>query len=185
VSRDGSAVGTVSLGTPLAVNAGPHFVVVTAPGYAERRFDVTIAEGAREQIDVQPGAKVSAEGAASIVATPQQPRQDEVHTYRLLAYGALGVGAVGLTVGIATGLVAGSKHGALEGECSGNNCPPSAQGDLDSFPSLKTCSTVGYVVGAAGLVGGAVLWFTGPRPMTGATARVWIGPTSAGLAGAF
>jgi hypothetical protein len=104
-----------------------------------------------------------------------------------LAFVAFGVGAAGLAVGIVAGLAGESKHAALEGECAANgDCPVSAQGDLDAFHSLKTASTVGYVLGFAAVAGGVVLWFTTPnaRPH-GASARLWIGPRLAGLSGTF
>jgi hypothetical protein len=184
VSRDGVLVDATSLGMPVGVNPGAHMVVVTAPGHAERRYDVTIAEGGREQISVEPGAPLAAERPK---AQPAQPARDKSRTSEFLVYGAIGVGGIGLTVGIATGLAAGSKHSALQQECQSNgDCPLSAQGDLDTFHSLRTWSTIAYGVGAAGLIGGAALWLWLPRGQsTGPAAGLWFGPTSARLTGSF
>jgi hypothetical protein len=44
---------------------------------------------------------------------------------------------------------------------------------------------VGYVVGALGAAGGAVLWLTAPKGVQERSARVWIGPGAAGLGGQF
>jgi hypothetical protein len=186
VSRDGVLLELTSLGVLFGVNSGAHTIVVTAHGHAERRFDVTVAEGAHEQIGVEPGPTIAI-GRATPAAVASE--HDTSQASRFLVYGAIGVGAVGLTVGIATGLAAGSKHSELEGECQPNgDCPSSAQGDLDGFRSLKTWSTVGYVVGAAGLVGGAVLWLWLPKDRSygpGPSARLWIGPESITLRGWF
>jgi len=95
-----------------------------------------------------------------------------------------GVGVVGLAVGVITGLMAGSSHSSLTNECNGNSCPTSAQSDLDSFHSMKTISTIGYVVGAVGLIGAGVLYFTTGKT-SAPTTGVWIGPTSVGLGGRF
>jgi hypothetical protein len=179
VSRDGVVVELASLGVTVGINPGTHAIVVAAPGHVDRRFVVTITEGAREQIDAEPGPLLAMDRAAS----PHVERSQKV---MMLTYGAFGVGAVGLTIGIAAGLAAGSKHDTLVNECPGNGCQPSAQGDLDGFHSLKTVSTVGYVVGAAGLIGGVALWLWLPQDGTnGPTARLWIGPASTGIVGAF
>jgi hypothetical protein len=87
-------------------------------------------------------------------------------------------------MGVVTGVAAGSKHSALENECTGNNCPASAQSDLDGFHSLRTVSTVGYVIGLAALAGGVVLWLTAPKTME-ARAAVWVTPSSTGISGRF
>jgi hypothetical protein len=99
-----------------------------------------------------------------------------------------GLGVAGLAAGIVGGLAATSKHTTLEGECMGNACPASAQGDIDSFHTLKTVSMIGYVVGAVGLVGAGVLYFTVPASRKSATpgrAGLWVSPTSAGIGGVF
>jgi hypothetical protein len=101
-----------------------------------------------------------------------------------LALVAGGIGVAGLAVGLVAGIVGTSKHSTLVGECPGNACPSSAQGDLDSFRTLRTASTVGYVVGVLGIAGGAVLWLTAPSPSAPAIG-VRIGPASAGVTGTF
>jgi allophanate hydrolase subunit 1 len=69
---------------------------------------------------------------------------------------------------------------------SQGTCPPSEQGDLDAFHSMRTVSTVSYVVGAIGLVAGGVLWLTAPPAHPArASAQVWLGPGSAGIGGRF
>ena len=184
VSRDSVSLGPASLGVAAALNPGPHRIVVTAAGRADAEFDVTLAEGAAQELEVHPGAPLAQDAG--------HPRAEKVEdssaadaspaARTLLTYSAFGVGAVGLTVGIAVGVAATSKHSTLDGECPGN-C---LQSDIDSFHSLRTWSTVGYAVGIAGLAGGAVLWLTAPKPAPGTSnARLWIGPASAGVAGAF
>ena len=107
---------------------------------------------------------------------------------RLLAFAAGGVGVVGLGVGIGAGLAATSKHSTLQRECTGSVCPSTAQGDIDSFHSLRVVSAVGYAVGALGLVGGGVLFLVAPT-RSGATAAAgvtpWLGLGTAGVGGAF
>ena len=86
------------------------------------------------------------------------------------------------------GFAATGKHSALEGECHGSTCPTTAEGDLDSFHPLRMVSTVGYTIGAAALIGGAVLFFVlSPRKTGTATATLhpWVGLGSAGVGGTF
>ena len=193
VSRDSIVLDQRSLGVAVEVNPGAHRIVVAAVGRTDAEFDVTLAEGAVQELEVHPGGPLAQEPTAAIAG---HPRTEEVEmsserapspsTRTLLTYGAFGVGAVGLAVGLATGIAATSKHSALERECpNASGCPDSAQNDIDSFHSLRTWSTVGYVVGAAGLATGAVLWFTAPKASPELSARLWIGPRSAGVAGAF
>jgi hypothetical protein len=197
VSRDGTPMTASARGVAVTLNPGPHVVAVTCTGRAERRFDLFISEGASAQIEAAPGAPVVAAVtpvAAPVDAAPPAPTSSEVSpsstegtpTYKVLAYAAFGVGAVGLTVGIASGVAATSKHGALTSECTGDSCPQSAAGDLNGFRSLRTWSTIGYVVGAVGAAGGAVLWFTAPgAPRDATSARVWVGPGAVGVGARF
>jgi hypothetical protein len=196
VASDGAVVEAASLGLDIGVNPGAHAFTVSAPGYAERRFDVSIEEGARKEVEVEPGAKLQADAppaAPSIPATTTGRGAPEgvptsTSPNRTLAYSVLAFGAAGVIVGVVTGFAAGSKHSTLAGECDpqGGACPPGSQGDIDSFHTLRTASTVAYAIGAAGVVGGAVLWFIAPSPRShAATAHVWLGPASAGIAGRF
>jgi hypothetical protein len=189
VVRDATVVRPETFGEAVALNPGAHRVMATAPGHVDREFEVMLAEGARQVVDVEPGpALASGQPTVAAHATPivaDSPSNRSESPRQVLTFGAFGVGGVGIGLGVLAGIAAGSKHTTLEGECPGNGCPPSSQSELDSFHSLKTWSTVGYVVGIAGLAGAGVLLLTAPRAASGATARVWIGPASAGLAGAF
>jgi hypothetical protein len=195
ISRDGVPVDTSLLGVAAALNPGKHKLVVTAQGYADRTFEVTLVEGANESIEVQPGARRGAKSDEA-KATPQPPGPTEVTAEPApttetwprtpLLYTALGVGGVGLVLGVTAGLVANGKHSTLQGECDNGagTCGPQYSGDLDAFHTWRTVSTVAYVVGALGVAGGAVLWFTAPKaPST--TAHLWLGPASAGVSGTF
>ena len=99
------------------------------------------------------------------------------------------VGLAGLAVGVGAGIAGSSQHSALSGECStaSGSCPSSAQTDLDAFHTWRTFSTVGYVVGAVGVVAVGVLFLTAPssRGSSGGATKLYVGPASAGLAGVF
>jgi hypothetical protein len=185
VVLDGKAV---SMSTPIALNPGAHHVVAKAAGHSDGSFDVSLVEGARAELEVKPGPSTSlpAPLAGQLApATEQSSRATSTPGRQVLTYGAFGLGGAGIALGVIAGIVADNKHGALEKACTGNNCPSTAQGDLDSFHTMRTVSTVGYVIGLVGVAAGLVLWLTAPKGPRDATAHAWIGPTSSGLAGAF
>jgi len=187
VAIDGQALPEKLDGRPIAVDPAEHrFVFKTESGAtAERTFVIREGEKDRRERIVLADARSTAQTAVAPVADRSAFELDRIPT---AAYVAAGVGVVGLAVGIGTGVAATSKHSALEGEgcpANGGTCPASAsQNDLDSFHSLKTWSTVGYVVGVVGIVGGVALWVIAPKA-TETKTSVWIGPGSAGLAGTF
>ena len=186
ITMDGQPV-AANAGTALEVNPGEHTFVFEAAGVAKVEKKLVVVEGVRGRREVirLGGAKLT-EAATS----PSAPSKEEVSSRSsgppILAWAAFGVGGAGLVLGITAGLVAGGKHSTLQGECdnSTNTCAPPYAGDLDAFHTWRMVSTIGYVVGALGAAGGAVLWFTSPK-VPSATAHVWFGPASAGIAGGF
>jgi hypothetical protein len=190
VTSDGVAIQASSVGVAMALSPGPHHLVAKAPGHLPHSVDITLVEGDRQNIELEPGAATAVPLAVGAATPPtSQPIEasdaSSSSARQILTYGAFGIGGAGIIAGIAVGVAAGSKHTALEGECTGNNCPLSAKGDLDAFHSLRTWSTVGYAVGLAGLAGGVALWLTTPKETQRNTARFWIGPASAGVHGSF
>jgi hypothetical protein len=102
-----------------------------------------------------------------------------------------GVGALGLTTGIVTGLMAGSRYSKAESGCPQHACVQGSAGAdaLDSFRTLRTVSTIGYIVGGVGLAAGTTLFLIAPaNASTAARAggvNVWVGASSVGVLGAF
>ena len=93
-----------------------------------------------------------------------------------------GVGVVGVVVGVIAGLAAKSKVDDLP--CNGNVCPSSAVAEIASAHSLAQAATVSLVAGAAALGGGAIVFFTAPRPKPSPAPTLGLGPAvqGAGLA---
>ena len=88
---------------------------------------------------------------------------------KTLAIVALGVGGVGLVVGGITGVMAMGKASDLDGKCPDGKCTdPALQSDIDSYKTLGTISTVGFIVGVVGVGAGVVLWLTAPKENTAA-----------------
>jgi serine/threonine-protein kinase len=179
-------------GQPVARGAidldpGEHTFAFEATGLKKFEKRLVLAEGVKQRRDVVIMARAE---AAPIASTPSPPTGEAPTRWArppTLAWVAFGVGGAGLVFGVTAGLVAGGKHSTLAGECDNGagTCAPQYAGNLDSFHTWRTVSTVGYVVGALGVAGGAVLWFTAPSASSTMTAHVWLGPASAGIAGRF
>jgi hypothetical protein len=174
-------------GTAVELDPGEHVFIFEAPGYPKTGKKLVIVEGVKQRRDVvimAPAAAAQSAGTAS-QATPEGGGRSFSHP-PTLAWVAFGVGGTGLLIGVTAGLVAGGKHSTLSGECDNGagTCAPKYSDDLDAFHTWRTISTVGYVVGALGVAGGAALWITAPKARA-TTARMWLGPASAGIAGRF
>jgi hypothetical protein len=184
VTIDGVEITSAVARLPRRVNPGQHAITVAAKGFATATMSVEVSEGEERHVPMSlaPGAP---RAAATRSATPQPSESAHDARAPVLALAVGGVGIAGVIVGAATALAATSKHSTLQGECSGSVCPSSANGDLGSFHTLRAISAVGYIVGALGLVGGATLWFVTPPRASESSARLWIGPGSAGVAGTF
>ncbi len=186
ITMDGQALAGTA-GIAIEVDPGEHTFGFEANGSKGGRT-LVVVEGVKQRQEVirlgvaAPEATTPASGPSRAKLEGAPPRLGGGPP--ILSWAAFGVGGTGLLLGITAGLVAGGAHSTLLGECGSSTCPPSASGDLDSFHTWRTVSTVGYVVGALGVAGGAVLWLTAPKAQT-STARVWVGPSSAGVGGTF
>jgi hypothetical protein len=183
LTLDGAAVNSETARLPRKLNPGSHTLSISATGFEPATEQITIAEGEDRRIEVS--LRSSSEGLASH-SPPLQERQAAAQG-RSTPVLAITVGAVGLAsllVGVSAGVAASSKHSTLSGECDAASatCPPSARGDLDTFHALRTVSTVGYVVGALGVIGGGVLFFATPTSKeSSAATALYVGPVSCGL----
>ncbi len=141
-----------------------------------------------------PGSSDQGAATASTTSTPAgaDTGTSPGSTQRTLGLVGMGVGVVGLGVGAVTGILAIGKHSSLSNECtlSGGSCPASANSDLDSYHSMATISTIGFIAGGVLAAGGAVLFLTAPHasssgPATGLRLTPFIGPGSVGAVGTF
>jgi hypothetical protein len=96
------------------------------------------------------------------------------------------VGGAGLVFGGVTGAMVLGKQDDLEANsrCGDNACGPSQKGDVDSYNSLRTLSTVGFIAGGVVAAAGVVIVLTAPKTQS-PSAALWLGPSSAGVRGSF
>ncbi|PKN18783.1 MAG: hypothetical protein CVU65_18155 [Deltaproteobacteria bacterium HGW-Deltaproteobacteria-22] len=97
------------------------------------------------------------------------------------------VAGSGAAVGTLSGLLAMQQASELEDQCTGNQCPPDAHGDLDNGRMFGTVSTVAFGVAAVGLTVGIVALLAQDDEPEAPPPRVspWVGLGSAGVGGVF
>lgn len=196
VRFDGRPASRASLGVERPTDPGLHTIEVEAPGCERVEKTVTLDEGGEASVSI---AMVCSDLLTpSVVAPPPpvnrpgtiEPRDDTI------AFVALGVGAAGVATGSIFGLMALGNKSALADTCDARRtCPTSSQSELEALDRNALLSSIGFGVGLAGAALGTtlLLWPAGESSadkgtsatLRGRGARAWIGPGSAGLAGAF
>jgi hypothetical protein len=181
-------------GTALSIDPGAHTFSFETAGQAAIQKQFVIREGEKDRRErlVFGAASVAtvpapAPAPASILASspgtppPSDGASHGLGTQRILAIVAAGVGVVGLGVGIGYGVSSRSKHDSASKVCPNPQCPDGNGVDLwNQAISAGNISTAAFIVGAAGLAGGATLWFTAPHRAGGAAetagTQVGLGP---------
>lgn len=197
VQRDGSPLGAPQWGLSTPVDPGQHRIEATAPDRSPWATVVTIAGNSQVQkIEVPPLEAVTVapedaerQPARGDALAPQsvgnEPREPAgLGAQRTWAIVAAGIGVVGLGVGTAYGLKSMSKKDEASRHCDGSGCRDQTGVDLKAAAiDAGNVSTVGFIVGLAGVATGSVLWLTAGAE--GDAPRVGIGPGSVSFRGAF
>lgn len=88
-------------------------------------------------------------------------------------------------------MMAGSRYSQAKRECPDHACVEGSAGwdTVQSFRTLRTVSTVGYIVGGVGLAAGTTLFLLAPAKATSTgrtgSVNVWLNVGGVGVAGAF
>lgn len=164
--REGSLVlEGASLGIALPMDPGKHRFVVAAPGRSERLLSVELHEGEVKDVEVEPGPPSAAPASAPVAhQAPAAPKEGGSKT---LGFVLAGVGVAGVGVGAVTGILALGKKSTADSNCNDQlrRCTQAGKDADASGRSLMTVSTIGWVVGAAGLAGaGAYFLLSGAGP---------------------
>jgi hypothetical protein len=155
---------------------------------------------------VQPAASPRAENAAPAGSAPApapEVRRDGLTTtpvptvtersssasnsgsaQRTWGWAVAGVGAAGLLTGIVTG-IAVMANTSLRNDCPNGACAPSKSGSVDTYNLMRNISTAGFIVGGVGAAVGVSLLLWTPRHESDSRMALWLGPSSAGVKGAF
>jgi hypothetical protein len=187
ISLDDAPLGTSPLAAPVLVGAGRHKITASKAGYAP----------AIRVVDIAGGDKIAV--GLDLVAEAPPPAAAPVESPSYAGAGVvLALGIAGVAVGTVFGVAAIENKSTLNKDCNTQKaCPSSEQGDIDAFSRNGAISTVGFGVGAAGLVLGAYLFFherskerastaSGPRrPEMRPGVTPWLGLGGAGVSGTF
>jgi hypothetical protein len=181
VSMDGQVLSERFEGSALSIDPGEHTFLFEVAGQPSVQKQFVIREGEkdrRERIVIGP-----IEPAAVPAASTGQEQEHGLGTQKILAIVAAGVGVVGVGVGTVFGVQAISKHNDAAQACP-NLCADQAGVAMWSdAQSAGNLSTAGFVVGAVGLVGAAILWLTAKSPHGGG--QMGLGPGGLELRGAW
>jgi hypothetical protein len=211
VTFDGTPVNAAALGVKRPADPGAHTVHAAANGYKAADVTVNVTPGgaadAPLSLQKDPNAMVAPGPTGATPAgtgdqtapapAPSSPAPSESPPSgqkSILPWVAFGVGGAGLVVGGVTGVLAIGKHSDLSGPCSNGTCPQSSKSDLDSYHTLGTIATVGFVVAGVGAAAGVTLLLVQPKgaadaapaqPPTGLRVVPFVGPGSVGATGTF
>jgi hypothetical protein len=199
VSRDGVAIDAGVLGTAIPIDPGTHVISASATGKRSWSTDVKVGDNAdRVSVSVpilpdeahEPPPLTAAVEAPAPATQPAAPTNTETatpgQTQRVVGVVAAGVGVVGVVIGSVFGLKAASNWSDAKKHCDPYPyCGAAGQKLADDAKSSGTISTIAFIVGGAGLVSGAVLWFTAPNRSSEAHATLDVGPGSVMLHGRF
>lgn len=195
ITRDGADVGAAQWGVALPTDEGTHEIVAAAPGFRDFRTTVAV-EGQGKTVRLSVPKLEQAPLAASPPPGPaadsspvagdraSEPAPSGLGAQRIAALVAGGVGVAGVVVGTIFGLQTISKKKQASETCTGGTCTSQAGVDAgNDAHAAGNVSTVAMIVGAAGLAGGAVLWFTAPSSPS--STKVGLGLDGVQVRGAF
>jgi hypothetical protein len=187
VLKDAVQVELSSFDQQQPTDPGAHVIEVQAPGHEVRRYEVVLDEGRTVDLAFEPG---SPRGPTPPVSPTEAPRGTEDQQFLGWVIGGAGVAAIG--VGTVTGLLALSRWHDVQRSCdvAAKTCPTDEGNEASTAGrSLATVSTISFVAGGVGLLGGAYLLLNFRRPAApGATSSfVAVSPTGRGIqvSGAF
>jgi len=198
VTLDGHPFSNALIGVESPIDPGNHEIVATDDaGHSDKRrfmaaegqksaVSLVLPEGPEEAPAAPPPEVVPAVAPVSQRDRTPAPDEPPSSARQTWSFVALGAGVAGLGVGVVTGLMANSEHKTAEDECPSGRCVEGSSGAeaLDAFRSLRTVSTIGYVVGVVGIGTGVTLWLTRPKSER-ASVGVFVGTGSAGVRGSF
>lgn len=204
IERDGVEVARAEWGVPIPIDSGSHTLEASAPGYKPWSSSVAVPQDGAQVTATVPALEAApATPAPPPPAAPAQPPAPATgsspvppppdtsvgSSQRLLGIVIGGVGVLGLGTSAVFAVLAKNKYNDSLQNC-GNNpdvCTQAGVSQRNDALTFGNVSSVAFGVGAAALVGGAVLWFTAPRAPAAspAAARIGVAPmVASGVGGA-
>jgi hypothetical protein len=185
--RDGTAVEPAIVGTPIPIDPGKHDVEVVAAGKRKWSIEVDVSTSAsRVTVNVPNLGDGLQTRGPSMPAAPDPARYSGAQRGVGIGVGVLGV--MGVAAGTVFGLKASSDWSGAKTHCRSypQGCDSVAVTLAQDARAAGNAATVAFAIGAVGLVGGAVIFFTAPKnPSTEKGLSLEVRPTKVGLTYAF
>jgi len=192
IARDGVEVGRAQWGLPMPVDSGVHIVVASAPGHvpatvrASLEHDGDDASVTVPALEAEAGPNPAAAPPTSPVppaavsaptpvatATPEAPSPAggaSGRGQRIAGWIVGGAGVAAMGVASALALSAKSSYEGAPG-CNATACTDESGFEArNSAHAQGNVATVVFIVGAAAVVGGGVLWLTAPSSASATSA---------------
>ena len=207
VRRDGVEMPRAEWGVPIPIDSGTHTVEAEASGYKTWSTDVdvpqdgalvTVAVPTLEAAPVQaaptpPAAPTPAPAPASApegATTAETPSGSVGSGQRLAGIVIAAVGIAGLGASAVFAVLAKNTYNDSLNNCQPGNpglCSSTGVSQRNDARTDGDIASVAFGVGAAALVGGAIVWLTAPRASSTGAASIVVAPTLGGavLRGAF
>lgn len=184
VRLDKAPLALSALGKPQRLESGDHVVVVQTRDGKERELKLSLGAGDKRTVELKlPAPEPEPKEAPPPVVEP--PKSSSSHLPWTLT--AAGVGAVGLGIGIITGVMAMGDKDTVNAHCggpTGTSCDATGKAAGDDGKTMGTVSTIGFIVAGAGLTAAAILFFTEPKKQAAPAAghivpNIAVGPQGA------
>jgi hypothetical protein len=198
VSRDGIVIDAAVLGTAIPVDPGVHVVEASASGKRSWSSRVSVGELADRvsvSVPILPNEPVEPSPSVARELSAPQPSASDSTSHapkangslqRMLAIAVAAVGVAGIATGSVFGIKAASNWSDAKAHCDPYPyCGEAGRKLSRDAAQSGTISTIAFVVGGAGLVSGAILWFTAPKQAGEARAALDLGPGTVTLHGSF
>lgn len=150
VKRQGTRVLATQLGEPIPVDPGTHEISLEIAGEEPKKQTVALAKNESKTITL--------ERSANDGDHPPNP-EDDRSTLRTTAYVVGGIGVAGIIVGTIAGAIAINRSEEIDENCSGLVCNETGISKVETVREAGTTSTIGLVIGAAGVAAGITLYF--------------------------
>jgi hypothetical protein len=186
VTMDGAEVPAALIGAPQPVDPGAHVLRATAEGYqpaSDVRLD--IAEKASESATLVVDTPVRTEPVATVTTSTKSEGPSGFR--KVSPFLAFGVGVAGIAVGTVFMFKNRGDRDDADAICAGGRCPSARRSEIEdldqSADKAETLSLIGYGVGAAGIIAGAVLLIVNGASSSETTTGLVVTPN--GVAGRF
>jgi serine/threonine-protein kinase len=168
VQHDGVPVASATWGTAVPLDPGRVVVSASAPGRKDWQTTIDLRPGQSERVEVpELDAAVAPLATATAAPTSERaavaPEGSSMTPRRVAALSIGGLGVVGIATGVVFALDSMSTYRAADAYCDASNHCTDPRGVTLRQSSIDdgNVATIAIGLGAAAVVAGAVLWFTG------------------------